>query len=159
MPWSFRAVTCSSKEYSYFEHVWTFFLKKRRDYCISHLPLLGPPWFLRTAYFMLGTGCNPCPKQQRRWLTLIKTQNKKRFCSMSGAYGLEEWMLCMYDVKRCLQVLENLSRQITMWTLRIFKQGSVICRRELESDILLVSILAVLLGTDREKYHDQLTMH
>lgn len=79
------------------------FLKKRREYCITHFSVLRPLWFPRIAYLVLGTGCNPCPKQQRRWLTLIKTQNKKRFCKMSGAYGLEELMLCMhvciYNVK------------------------------------------------------------
>lgn len=69
------------------------FLKKKREYCITHFPVLRPLWFPRIAYFILGTGCNPSPKQQRRWLTLIKTQNKKRFCGMSGAYGLEELML------------------------------------------------------------------
>lgn len=41
----------------------------------------------------------------------------------------------------------------------ILKQGSVIYRRELKSNILLVSIPAVLLGLDQEKYHYQLTMH
>ena len=40
---------------------------------------------------------------------------------MSETYGLEELILCMYDVKSCLKVLENPSRQITARTPKILK--------------------------------------